>query len=441
MSVKAIVLVCALLAAWCSAVPVDPIAWAAPLVGNNDSTTVTQWIATSSSGAVVVVNGSDFVALDASTGSALWTASHKEVDAATALFAASSTTLAVTSGTKVVGFNLTNGQHIGTVDISGNVADSAITSIVVVQDMFIVAGPVDFSLIAGDLAVRYATPKVKNIGISGVSATSGYVFYTTVYGTPVPGSGSSSSFDPFGPSSSFGPSGSSSAGNVASASSSTGSASTLVIVDLSTFAEVRIDNVAQASATTAGGNLLVVQASNPVVGSISLATGKYVWMNSDVANSLIGVSPIALIPTSDMAVIAGGGTAIALDASSGALLFQYNTSFTITQPAVIAGRLVFVGVAALGLPPLVFVDLSTGNTVQQITTPVLSTPVALFSGINAVVLNGQGYTHVNLVTMTAVSYNLNIPGAAAVSAVQTSSSSTTFIFAAGAVATAVVLTN
>ncbi|CUG51939.1 GPI-anchored surface protein, putative [Bodo saltans] len=433
MSAKAIVLV-ALLAAWCSAVPVDPIAWTAALTGNNASTTAAQWIATSSSGAVVVVNGTDFVGLDASNGWALWTATHKDIDATSAIFAASSTTLAVVVGTKVLGFNLTNGQHFGTVDISSNAVTGAITSIVVTQDLFIVAGQDNFALIAGDLTVRYETPKTKNTAITGVSTAGNYVYYTTLFTaptpSPAPGSGSSS----------FQSDSSSGFGNVASSSSSSGSTATLVIVDLSSFSEVRVDNVAQVSTTAAGGNILAVQASSPAVGSISLATGKYVWINTDVANSLLGNSPFILLPTSDIAVIVAGATAFALDSLAGSQLFQYNSSFTITQPTIAAGRLVFVGEQQQGLSPLVFVDLSSGSITQQIVTPVLSTPVVIFSGVNALILNGQGYTRVNLVSQTAVSYNLNIPGADAVAAVQTSSSSTTFIFAS-AVATAVVISN
>eukprot|EP00455_Lapot_gusevi_P029400 TRINITY_DN31496_c0_g1_i1.p1 TRINITY_DN31496_c0_g1~~TRINITY_DN31496_c0_g1_i1.p1 ORF type:complete len:196 (-),score=14.67 TRINITY_DN31496_c0_g1_i1:103-690(-) len=190
------------------------------------------------------------------------------------------------------------------------------------------------------------------------------------------------------------------------------------------------------------GNILVLQNNNPVLCLVSLATGAYVWKNTKIATEFVNIQAFTLVPSTDAALVIGDNKVFAFDSQVGVEIFRYRSGFaSIANPTIAEGRLVFVGVTA-GVPTAVMsLDLSTGKVLGYLATPTLSTPAIAISGVNIVMVNAQGYTRIDLLTMTAVSYNLNLPGTSAVAALRLASkpTSTTFVIAGLLQASAIIL--
>jgi outer membrane protein assembly factor BamB len=397
----------ALVAVATCALRIDPIAWTTPLNNNNDSTAPVQWIAASFSGPVITLDGSNVVALNPHTGAVLWTADNGDIDATTAVFAASSVAVLVGSGTKVVGFNLTNGVRIGTAHVTGG-AGPGISSITVADEFFVVWGVQALAIFGNDLSEHFSIPKEKTTTIGSVGVSAGYLYFT------------------------------------ADDAEASGVDAYLQIVRLDTFAESRINNIMLASSTDANGNILVLQNNNPVLGLVSLATGTFLWKNAKIAAEFVNIQAFTLMPSTDAALVVGDNKVFAFDPQLGIEVFRYHSTFaSIAGSSIVMGRLVFAGVTA-GVPTsVVSLDLSTGKVLGEVFTPSLSTPAMAVAGINAVVINSQGYTRVDILTMKAVSYNLNMPGANAVAALRLAANpmTTTFVIAGLLEASAVVFQN
>lgn len=390
-----------LLASVSVALKVDPVEWTTGL-DDNYQNSPTQWIATSAVGSTIVVDGKKLVALNPDNGTVLWTATHKDLDATNSRFAVSSSTVLVGRGTKLIGFDVATGALVGTVHVDGN----GVSAIVVHQDLFVVSGDGTVAVFASDLSERYSIPSTRGSFINSVGASSGYLYFT------------SSDFE------------------------SSSDESYLNIVDLATFAETRVNDVMQASTTDADGNILVLQNSKPILGYVSLATGSYVWRNEKVAHEFENFEKFVFIPSTDAPIVIGDNKVFAFDTQSGNEVFRHKAPFsTIVAPTINEGRLVYVGTGQEGPTGVVAVDLSTGKDLGKVITPTLSTPAVAMSGNNLVMVNGQGYSRINIRKMEAESYNLNIPGASAIAAVRLASnpSSTTFVIAGLLGASAVVL--
>ncbi|CUG52174.1 GPI-anchored surface protein, putative [Bodo saltans] len=404
----------ALVALTTCALKVDPIAWTAPLNDNNETTPSPQWIASSSTGAVIVVDGANIASLNPFNGAVLWSVSYGELDASTAVFAASSATVLIGSGAKVVAFNLTDGSRIGSAHVTGG-PFSHIAAITVFNEYFIVSGTLALAIFGNDLTEHFSIPKEKTTTVSSVGISAGYLYFT------------------------------------ADDAEASGVDAYLSIVRLGTFAETRINNIMMVSSTDMNGNILVLQNNNPVLclvslatGAclVSLATGAYVWKNTKIAAEFVNIQAFTLVPSTDAALVIGDNKVFAFDSQVGVEIFRYRSGFaSISNPTIAEGRLVFVGVTA-GVPTaVVSLDLSTGKVLGYLATPTLSTPAIAVSGVNIVMVNAQGYTRIDLLTMTAVSYNLNLPGASAVAALRLASkpTSTTFVIAGLLQASAIIL--
>ncbi|CUG51957.1 serine-threonine protein kinase, putative [Bodo saltans] len=353
-----------------TALKTDSILWTTPLNNTNEIFSMAQWVATSPDGSsIIALSGANFVSLNATTGAELWAAQDNEYLSSLEVLAVSSTAVLAAVGTGLISFHLSNGSLIATASVpqGPNPFNTGISNIVVHGDLFVVYGGQNIAVMGSDLVMRYNVSVMDSYSL-GVS--SGFVYYTS-------------------------------------------GAAHLTIVDLITFEERRVDDVLYVSSAAANGNILVVQNSRPLVATIALSTGTFVWKNTDVV--LNNVTTFVLIASTDVPLVVADNAVYAFDAVTGGLVFQYQTPFpTVSNPVVASGRLVYIGNTAQGLARgrlfVAGMDLSTGKSLGQVMTPTLLRPSLVVSGGHAMMINGQGYSLIDTLTMTAVSHNLNLQG-------------------------------
>ncbi|CUG32406.1 Hypothetical protein, putative [Bodo saltans] len=399
-----------------TAIKVDPIVWSTPLDNNILAYDDTQWIATKSFGAVIVSNNNNLTSLDPRTGAVLWSNTHKDINVTNeAVFDISTTTVALGVGNRVFGFNLVDGAYIGSVKVTGpnNIYDG-ISSLQEHRGVFIVWGQSTLAVIGSDLTVHYSIPEPNaTTEVIVVGVHEDYVYF--VYQVDS---------DP--------------------------QQSILKIVNLNTFAETIVYNVSDVSSTGMNGRIVFVGPAlveYPPVGYLELSSGAILWQ-VDVEHYFIDYGTFL---TSDLVVLNDGYCAFyALDAKTGALVFKYTSTLTTIQSAGIsAGRLVLLGSIHFPGPWYVeAIDLTTGTSLGMVFVPVSNTPgttsqspTSIAVGTNYIALNNQGYTCIDLLTITAVSHQLSLPGVQNVGATLITANSTTFVFAGQLNAAAVVISN
>jgi hypothetical protein len=390
MKVASMVLLTLAVAA-CSALKIDPLMWNTPLNNTNDVMPTAQWVAVSPDGSsIIAMSGTNLVSLDPATGDVMWAAQGNFYLSSLMVFAVSRTTVLASVETGLIAFHLSNGSLIGIVDVpqGPNPLDPGITNIVVHDQLFVVYGAENIAVFSSDLVMLYSAVAWR-INYAGVSTE--YLYYTF-------------------------------SENVTSAF--------LVIVDLTTFTERRVDDVYCVSATATNGKILVVQFQSPLVATVELSSGAIVWRNTHVV--FAKETEFVLLASTDLSLVVAGTAVHAFDPATGGLVFQYQSPYImISFPIVADGRLVYVGSTSReyfqGRCYIAALDLSTGTSLGRVMTPTGKRASFAVSGRHAVMVNGQGYTHVNTITMTAESYNLNIPGASAVAIASATATSTTFV--------------
>ncbi|CUG51978.1 GPI-anchored surface protein, putative [Bodo saltans] len=370
---------------------VDPILWTSPLNDTAELSTPVQWVATSESGVLIALSGDHLVRLNTTSGSVLWrSAPFTGFTISTSIFAVSDTAVMAAAGTVVAAFHLINGSLIGSASIPAGTANpfnSGITSITAQGGLFIVSGMENVAVFDSTLSLRYCAPTVEFYVLS-LGASSHYLYFA--------------------------------------AAQANATSIFLFIIDLTTFSERRVSDVNYVSSAAANGNILVVQNSRPLVATIALSTGTFVWKNTDVV--LNNVTTFVLIASTDVPLVVADNAVYAFDAVTGGLVFQYQTPFpTVSNPVVASGRLVYIGTPAQGPSYVAAMDLSTGKSLGQVMTPSLDSPALAISGGNALMLNGQGYTRVNIIKMLAASYNLDLAGSSAAVVVNQTPLATTFV--------------
>jgi outer membrane protein assembly factor BamB len=409
--VAAVSVVLLLVVHFASAMKVDPIVWSTPLNDDNVSFQSSRWIATSASGAVIVVNGANLTSLDPHTGAILWSNTHKDINVTYAAFAVSSTAVVIGSGTTVTGFNLTNGALLGTAQVTGkkdnNQIDEGIETIIVHRELFVVYGLKALAVFGSDFTEHYAIEKTHpKIKVSSVGVSGEYMYFTAV--------------------------------------DDWGNWSLRILSIENAFSEMIVDNIRQASPTGVDGYIMVMPPLEykVAVSYLKLSTGAVLWTN---ANFTTQDDSFILFPTTDVAVIAAAdaGVVYAFNVQTGAQQYQYVSELEyFDSPVVAEGRLVITGQSrAVQIIKFETVDLATGLRLGGTTVPSTDLPTTLVFGTNLIVMNPQGYTCVDIRSMTPVSHQLQIAGASAAAVAAVSVTSTTFVIAGLLGAFAVEISN
>ncbi|CUG32393.1 GPI-anchored surface protein, putative [Bodo saltans] len=407
---KAVILLLAF-SAVATAIKVDPIVWSTPLNDNNVTFEDSQWIATSPSGAVIVVSGTNLTSLDPHTGAILWSNTHKNINVTYAAFAVSSTAVVIASGIKVTGFNLTNGALLGTAEVTGrNYPGKDIRGIILHRELFVVYGYEALAVFNSDFIEVYAIEKVrhdKRFKVDSIGANEEFIYFATC-------------------------------------DDDTGDWNLRILNINNGFSETVVGNINSASSIGVNGYIAIMLATpNEIaVGLLKLSTGTIAWTQSVTVE---GATYVTL--SSDLVIVAyfdvSSSTIYAYDFQTGSLVFDFATPHYVSSFSVTSGRLVFCAQSNLNLAQYTFVslDLATGTPLGNVTVPNYDPPTSKVIGTNLLVLNGQGFTCVNVLTMSPVSHQLELPGVQSLASAFMSNGSTTVVFAGSFGAAAVAINN